>query len=119
MTQFKSLHLHAPSTTAETHITNDYSTENPKMTNTGDTEDIMRYIYQHAFYDAMPEIPQHDSHDHNALYNYETNYIGHSIYEDVSKTMQLFCKVICITFTFSPIHKTARIIQSRNRIHRL
>ena len=29
------------------------------------------------------------------------------------------CKVICITFTFSPIHKTARIIQSCNCIHRL
>ena len=29
------------------------------------------------------------------------------------------CKVICITFTFSPVRKTTRIIQSCNCIHRL
>ena len=58
-----------------------------------DKGDIMRYIYQHAFYDEMPEIPQNDSHGHNAIYNYETDYIGHSIYEDVSKTMQLFNEI--------------------------
>ena len=53
----------------------------------------MRYIYQHAFYDEMPEMPQNDSHDHNAIYNYESDYIGHGIYEDVSKTMQLFNEI--------------------------
>ena len=58
-----------------------------------DTRDIMRYIYQHTFYDEMPEMPQSNSHDHNLIYNYETDYIGHGIYEDVSKTMQLFNEI--------------------------
>ena len=50
----------------------------------------MRYIYQHVFYDEMPEMLQNNSHDHNVIYNYETDHIRHGIYEDVSKTMQLF-----------------------------
>ena len=29
-------------------------------------------------------------HDHSAIYFHETDYIGHGIYEDLSKTMELF-----------------------------
>ena len=87
MINFESLHLHAPS---NNHAINEYSSKSPEMTDTGD---IMRYIYQHAFYEEMPEMPQNNNHDHNAIYNYETNYIGHGIYEDVSKTMQLFNEI--------------------------
>ena len=76
--------------TSDNHAINEHNRESPKMTDTGD---IMRYIYQHAFYDEMPEMPQNDTHDHNVIYNYETDYIGHSIYEDVSKTMQLFHEI--------------------------
>ena len=63
------------------------------MTDTGDTEDIMRYIYQHAIHDEMPGSLQNEIYDHNTIYCYETDYIGHGIYEDVSKTMQLFNEI--------------------------
>ena len=53
----------------------------------------MRYIYQHAFNNEMHEMLQNNSHDHNAIYNYETDYIGHGLYEDVSKTMQLLNEI--------------------------
>ena len=66
---------------------NEYSSKSPEMTDTGE---IMRYIYQHAFYN---EMPQDNNHDHNVIYNYETYYIGHGIYEDMSKTMQLFNEI--------------------------
>ena len=54
------------------------------------TEDIIRYLYQHTIYDDIPGSPQNQLHDHNAIYCHETDYIGHGIYEDLSKTMELF-----------------------------
>ena len=38
----------------------------------------------------MPGSLQNDSYDHSAIYCHETDYIGHSIYKDLSKTMELF-----------------------------
>ena len=35
-------------------------------------------------------LSQDEPHDHSAIYCHETDYIGHGIYEDLSKTMQLF-----------------------------
>ena len=66
------------------------NTDSPSMTENDKTEDIIRYLYQHTIYDEMPSSPQNESHDHNAIYCHETDYIGHSIYEDLSKTMELF-----------------------------
>ena len=47
-------------------------------------------------------------------------------FEDTAKFLGIWidkklswCKVICITFTFSPVQKTARIIRSSNRIYRI
>ena len=60
------------------------------MTENDNTEDIIRYLYQHTIYDEIPGSPQNQLHDHNAIYCHETAYIGHGIYEDLSKTMELF-----------------------------
>ena len=60
------------------------------MTKNNNTEDIIRYLYQHTIYDEMPGSPQNEPHDHNAIYCHETDYIGHGIYEDLSKTMDFF-----------------------------
>ena len=48
------------------------------------------YLYQHTIYDEIPGSPQDELYDHNAIYCHETDYIGHGIYEDLSKTMELF-----------------------------
>ena len=66
------------------------NTDSPPKTKNDNTEDIIRYLYQHTIYDEMPSFPQNESHDHNAIYCHETDYIGHGIYEDLSKTMELF-----------------------------
>ena len=60
------------------------------MTKIDNTEDIIRYLYRHTIYDEMPGTPQSEMYDHNAIYCHETHYIGHGIYEDLSKTMQSF-----------------------------
>ena len=41
-------------------------------------------------YDEILGSLQNQLHDHNAIYCHETDYIGHGIYEDLSKTMELF-----------------------------
>ena len=64
--------------------------DSPSITESDNTEDIIRYLYQHTIYDEMPSSPQNDSYDHNAIYCHETDYLGHGIYEDPSKTMELF-----------------------------
>ena len=64
--------------------------DSPSMMEHNNTEDIIRYLYQHTIYDDIPGSPQNQSHDHNAIYCHETDYIGHGIYEDLSKTMELF-----------------------------
>ena len=53
------------------------------MTEHDNTEDIIQYLYQHTIYDDIPGSPQNQSHDHNAIYCHETDYIGHGIYEDL------------------------------------
>ena len=60
------------------------------MTENDNTEDITRYLYQHMIYDEIPGSQQNQLHDHNAIYCNETDYIGHGIYEDLTKTMELF-----------------------------
>ena len=64
--------------------------DSPSMTKNNNTEDIIRYLYQHTIYDKILGAPQNQLHDHNAIYCHETDYIGHGIYEDLSKTMELF-----------------------------
>ena len=54
---------------------------------TENTEDIIRYLYQHTVYDKMSGNPLSEIHDNNAIYCHDTDYIGHSIYEDLSKTI--------------------------------
>ena len=66
------------------------NTDSPIMTATDNTEDIIRYLYQHTIYDEMPGSLQSEIHDHNVIYCHGTDYIGHGIYEDLSKTMELF-----------------------------
>ena len=51
------------------------------------------HISQHIFYDEMPHNSQSTNLEYNAIYCYNTEYIGHSVYEDVSKTMQLFNEI--------------------------
>ena len=72
------------------HQTMHANTDSPTMTENDNTEDIIRYLYQHTIYDEMPGSLQNESHDHNAIYCHETDYIGHGIYEDLSKTIELF-----------------------------
>ena len=72
------------------HQTMHANTDSLPMTENDNTEDIIRYLYQHTIYDEMPGSAQNESHDHNAIYCHETDYIGHGIYEDLSKTMELF-----------------------------
>ena len=74
-------------------MTANINTEVPTVTDTGETEDIIRYIYQHTIFDEMPYTLYSESPEHNVIYCYDTDYIGHSIYEDVSKTMQLFNEI--------------------------
>ena len=69
------------------------NTDSLPMTKNDNTEDIIRYLYQHTIYDEMPSSLQNDSYDHNAIYCHETDYIGHGIYEDLSKTMELFNEI--------------------------
>ena len=66
------------------------NTDSPLMTENDNTEGIIRYLYQYTIYDEMPGSLQNEPHDHNAIYCHETDYIGHGIYEDLSKTMGLF-----------------------------
>ena len=54
----------------------------------------MLYISAHIIlYDEMPHTPQNSDLEHNVIYCYNTDYIGHGVYEDVSKTMQLFNEI--------------------------
>ena len=64
--------------------------DSPSLMDHDNTEDIIRYLYQHIIYDDIPSSPQNQSHDHNAIYCHETDYIGHGIYEDLFNTMELF-----------------------------
>ena len=63
--------------------------DSPSITESDNTEDIIRYLYQHTIYDEVPGSLQNELHDHNAIYCHETDYIGHGN-EDLSKTMELF-----------------------------
>ena len=64
--------------------------DSPSMTKNDNTEDIIQYLYQHTIYNEIPGSLQNQLHNHNAIYCHETDYIGHGIYEDLSKTMELF-----------------------------
>ena len=72
------------------HQTMHANTDSPPMIENDNTEDIFRYLYQHTIYDEIPGPLQDEPHDHSTIYCHETDYIGHGIYKDLSKTMQLF-----------------------------
>ena len=58
-----------------------------------ESEDILRYVYQHIAFDEMPKGVEEDKIENNGAYQNDTDYIDYGLYENVSKTISLFNEI--------------------------